>query len=102
MHRTRIVRRWLPEILLALWREWHPDVVEQLQLPFEMSAGALAGGEWQRFPDYPGRAVADPLPEDEPDRGGKYSRIFLPDPAQWTFDCFRETAAGWQEVARVG
>jgi hypothetical protein len=101
VHRTRILRRWLPEILLALWREWHPDALEQLQLSFEMSAGVLAGGEWQIFSDYPGRTVAGSL-EDEPDGSGKYSRIFLPDPAQWTFDWFRETAAGELEGPRVG
>jgi hypothetical protein len=67
-----------------------------------MSAGVLAGGELQRFSDYRGRTVAASLPEDEPDRSGKYSRIFLPDPAQWTFDWFLETAAGGQEGARVG
>jgi hypothetical protein len=31
------LRRWLPEILVVLWREWHPDLLEQLQLPLEMS-----------------------------------------------------------------
>jgi hypothetical protein len=25
LHRPRILRRWLPEILVVLWREWHPD-----------------------------------------------------------------------------
>jgi hypothetical protein len=102
VHRTRTLSRWLPEILVALWREWHPDALEQLQLPFEMSAGVLAGGQWQIFSDFPAGLVADSLPGDEPDRSGKDSRIFLPDPAQWSFDWFRETAAGGQEGARVG
>ena len=102
VHRTRILSRWLPEILLALWREWHPDAVEQLQLPFEMFAGVLAAGEWQIFSDYPGRTVADSLPEDEPDRGGKYSRIFLCDPAQSSFDWPREASDGGLEGTRVG
>jgi len=47
VHRTRILRRWLPEILVDLWREWHPDAVEQLRLPVEMSAGVPAGAGWQ-------------------------------------------------------
>jgi hypothetical protein len=102
VHRTRILGRWLPELLAALWREWHPGAVEQLRLPLEMSAGVLAGAGWQIFSDYPACIVAEPSPEDEPDRCGKYSRIFLPDSAQWTFDWFRETAAGGQEGARVG
>jgi hypothetical protein len=94
----------LAGILFAahLWREWHPDVVEQLRLPLEMSAAVLSGGGWQIFSDYPARIAAEPSPQDEPDGGGKSSRIFLPDPAQWTFDWFRETAAGGQEGARVG
>jgi hypothetical protein len=102
VHRTRILSRWLPEILLTLWREWHPDALEQLQLPFEMSAGVLAGGEWQIFSDYPACIVAEPSPEDEPDRGGKPSRIFPGDPAQSSFDWSREIADGGQEGARVG
>jgi hypothetical protein len=27
----------LPEILVALWCEWLPDAIEQLELPLEMS-----------------------------------------------------------------
>jgi hypothetical protein len=34
--------------------------------------------------------------------GGKYSRIFLGDPAQFRFDWAAETAEGGQEGARVG
>jgi hypothetical protein len=102
VHRTRILGRWLPEILVDLWREWHPHAVEQLRLPMEMSAGVLAGGGWQIMSDFPGRSVADPLPEAEPDRGGKYSRIFLPDPAQFRFDWAAETPEGGQEGPRVG
>jgi hypothetical protein len=102
VHRTRILARWLPEILVALWREWHPDSVEQLRLPIEMSAGVLAGGGWQIFSDYPAGTVPGALAEDESDRGGKYSRIFLPDPAQSSFDWPRETSDGGQEGARVG
>ena len=37
VHRTRTLRHCLPEILVDLWREWHPDAIEQLQLPLEMS-----------------------------------------------------------------
>ena len=33
VHRTFSLRRWMPELLLLLWREWHPDTPEQLQLP---------------------------------------------------------------------
>ena len=66
VHRTRILGHWLPEIPVAIWREWHPDAVEQLQLPVEMSAA---------------------VPREA---GGKYSRIFVPDPAQYTFDWSRE------------
>ena len=97
MHRTRILRRWLPEILVALWREWHPDSVEQLQLPLEMSAAVLSGAGWQIFPGFPARIADGPLPEDEPDGGGKDSRVFLPDPAQYRLDW----ATGGQEGARV-
>jgi hypothetical protein len=99
VHRTRILRRWLPEILVDLWREWHPDAVEQLRLPVEMSAGVLAAGGWQIFSDYPARIVAQPSPEGEPEGGGKHSRIFPGDPAQSTFDWSRE---GELEGPRVG
>jgi hypothetical protein len=102
VHRTRILRHCLPEILVDLWREWHPAAIEQLRLPVEMSAGVLAPGRWQIMSDFPGRIVAGPLPEDEPDRGGKYSRIFLCDPAQSSFDWPRETSDGGQEGTRVG
>ena len=101
VHRTGILRHWLPEILVDLWREWHPGTVEQLRLPVEMSAGVPAGAGWQIFSDYPARIVAEPGPEDEPDEGGKHSRIFLPDRAQSSFDWFRETAEGLPEGARV-
>jgi len=47
VHRTRILRRWLLEILVDLLREWHPDAVEQLRLPMEMCAGVPAGAGWQ-------------------------------------------------------
>jgi hypothetical protein len=85
VHRTRILRRWLLELLVALWREWHPDSVEQLRLPFEMSAAALSGVGWQIFPGFPARIVAGQLPEDESEGCGKYSRVFLPDPVQYRF-----------------
>ena len=101
VHRTGILRRWLPEILIDLWREWHPDAVEQLRLPVEMSAGVPAGGG-QTLSDFPARIVTGPRPEDEPYGGGKYSRIFLPDPAQSSFDWSRETSEGELEGPRVG
>jgi hypothetical protein len=97
VHRSRILRRWLPEILVLLWREWHPDSVEQLQLPVEMSAAALSGLGWQIFPGFPAPVAAGQPPEDELDGGGKDSRVFLPDPAQYRFDW----ATGGQEGARV-
>jgi hypothetical protein len=31
-------RRWLPASLVALWREQHPEVTLQLQLPIEIPA----------------------------------------------------------------
>jgi hypothetical protein len=107
VHRTGFLRRWLPEILVDLWREWHPHAVEQLRLPVEMSAGVLAAGGWQIFPDYPARILAEPSPaepspEDEPDAAGKYSRIFLPDPAQFRFDWAAETPEGGREGTRAG
>jgi hypothetical protein len=102
VHRTRILRRWLPEILIDLWREWHPDGVEQLRLPLEMSAAVLSGGEWQIFSDYPACIVPGPLPEDEPDGGGKDSRVFFRDPAQSSFDWTVETAEGGQKGPRAG
>jgi hypothetical protein len=99
VHRTRILGHWLPEILVALWRECHPDAVEQLQLPLEMSAAALSGAAWQIFSGFPARIAPDPLPEDEPDGGGKDSRVFLPDPAQYRFDW--AMSPGGKEGARV-
>jgi hypothetical protein len=95
VHRSRTLRRWLPEILVALWREWHPDSVEQLRLPVEMSAAALSGAGWQIFPGFPARIAAGQLPEDE--SGDKDSLVFFPDPAQYRFDW----ATGGQEGARV-
>jgi hypothetical protein len=97
VHRTGILRRWLPEILVLLWREWHPDSVEQLQLPLELSAAALSGAGWQIFSGFPARIAGGPLPEDESDGGDKDSRVFLPGPAQYCFDW----ATGGQEGARV-
>jgi hypothetical protein len=47
VHRTRILGRWLPQILVELWREWHPDAAEQLQLPLEISAAVPAGAGGQ-------------------------------------------------------
>jgi hypothetical protein len=102
VHRTQILRRWLPEILIDLWREWHPDVVEQLRLPLEMSAAVLSGGEWQIFSDFPACTVPGPLREDEPDGGGKDSRVFFRDPAQYRFDWTVETAEGGQKGPRAG
>ena len=102
VHRTRLLGRWLPEFLVALWREWHPDAVEQLQLPLEMSAAVTAGGEWQILSDFPGRIVADPIREDEPDGGGRDSRVFLRDPAQFRFDWAGEIPEGGQEGTRAG
>jgi hypothetical protein len=42
VHRTGILRHWLPEILIDLLREWHPDAVEQLRLPVDVR-GSTAG-----------------------------------------------------------
>jgi hypothetical protein len=78
VHRSRILGRWLPEILVVLWREWHPDAVEQLQLPIELSAAPPSGAGWQIFSGFPARTVAGQLPEDESSGGGKYSRVFFP------------------------
>jgi hypothetical protein len=69
VHRTQILGRWLPEILIALWREWHPDSVEQLQLPIELSAAPPSRAGWQTFSGFPARIVQ--LPEDDSDGGGK-------------------------------
>jgi hypothetical protein len=35
VHRLAAVRRWLPEALLPLWAEQHPQTPLQLQLPLE-------------------------------------------------------------------
>ena len=78
--------------------EWHPDAVEQLQLPVEMSAGVLAPGGWQIFSDFPASIVAQPSPEHDPDGGGIHSRIFPGDPAQSSFDWREEEL----ERPRVG
>ena len=94
VHRSRILRRWLPEILVVLWREWHPDAVEQLQLPIELSAAPPSRAGWQTFSGFPARIVQ--LPEDNSDAGGKYSRVFFPDPAQYRFDWALETSDSGQ------
>jgi hypothetical protein len=87
---------------IALWREWHPDAVEQLQLPIELSAAPPSRAGWQTFSGFPARIVADQLPEDHSDAGGKYFRIFFPDPAQYRFDWALETSDSGHEGARVG
>jgi hypothetical protein len=42
VHRTRSLRRWLPEALLELWRELHPHEVVQMQLPLAVRKAAAA------------------------------------------------------------
>jgi uncharacterized protein (DUF983 family) len=47
IHRTRALRRWMPDFLLTLWREQHVHVPEQLQLSLAAtanSAGILTAG----------------------------------------------------------
>jgi hypothetical protein len=102
VHRTRLLRRWLPEILVDLWPEWHPDAVEQLQLPMEMSAGVLTGGGWQIFSDYPARIVAEPGRRTS--RKGVANIVGFSSPirTQWSFEWSRETAEGGQDGAHVG
>jgi hypothetical protein len=100
VHRSRILGRWLLEILVALWREWYPDSVEQLQLPIELSAAPPSGAGWQTFSGFPARIVAGQLSEDASEGGGKYYRVFFPDPAQYHFGW--ATSDGGQEGARVG
>ena len=100
VHRTRILGRWLPEILVDLWREWHPDSLEQLQLPIEMSAAAPPGAGWQIFSGFPARIIDGQLPKDNSRAGGKYSGVFFPDPAQYRFDW--ATSEGGHQGARVG
>lgn len=39
LHRSRRLRYWVPEALLGLWRELHPAVPLQLQLPFAVTSG---------------------------------------------------------------
>ena len=101
VHRTPSLRRWLPEILIDLWREWHPDAAEQFLLPLDMFAAVLPEEGWQIFSDYPARIVAEPSPEDKPDGDGKDSRIFLPYPDQFSFDWSREIPEG-EDEPRVG
>jgi hypothetical protein len=36
VHHYRALRRWVPEVLLRLWRERHPGQPIQLQLPFDV------------------------------------------------------------------
>ena len=67
LHRSRRFRQWVPEALLELWRELHPAVPLQLQLPFaanrdiaarpsrmregqERSFDLLADESWQHRP----------------------------------------------------
>ena len=40
LHRSRRLRYWVPEALLGLWREQHPAVPLQLQLPFAVTTRA--------------------------------------------------------------
>jgi hypothetical protein len=40
LHRSRQLRYWVPEALLGLWRELHPDALLQLQLPFAVPTRA--------------------------------------------------------------
>ncbi len=37
VHRYRALRRWVPEVLLKLWREQHPRQPFQLQFPFNLT-----------------------------------------------------------------
>jgi len=39
VHRYRVLRSWVPEVLLKLWRERHPREPVQLQLPFGVKHG---------------------------------------------------------------
>jgi hypothetical protein len=38
LHRYRGLSRWIPKVMLELWREIHPGQPLQLQLPFAISA----------------------------------------------------------------
>jgi hypothetical protein len=42
LHRSRRLRYWVPESLLGLWRELHPAVPLQLQLPFAANSDIAA------------------------------------------------------------
>src|ERR1700730_2692885 len=42
LHRSRRFRYWVPEALLGLWRELHPAVPLQLQLPFAANSDIAA------------------------------------------------------------
>jgi hypothetical protein len=37
VHHCRVLRIWVPEVLLRLWRERHPREPVQLQFPFEIN-----------------------------------------------------------------
>ena len=52
-HQTPILRRSLPETLVARWREWHPDAVSQIPLPNEIRLDTPSGAGWQIFSDFP-------------------------------------------------
>ena len=39
VHRTRAMRRWLPEALVPLWAEQHPGTPVQLQIAIEVGRG---------------------------------------------------------------
>ena len=52
LHHSLRSRRWVPEVLLGLWRELHPGAPLQLQLPFIMtiapvSSVRLEGQQWK-------------------------------------------------------
>ena len=43
LHHSRRFHHWVPEALLELWRELHPDTPLQLQLPFGTKEGSTDG-----------------------------------------------------------
>jgi len=62
------LRSWVPDALLALWRELHPGAPLQLQLPFVMTIASASGGRAEgrhgkREAPQPKLALAEKLSE---------------------------------------
>jgi hypothetical protein len=59
VHRYRALRSWVPEVLIKLWREWHPSEPVQLQLPLGIRHGvSRSAASHRKKPDPSGREIS--------------------------------------------